>query len=61
MDEMIAMTDGMKTQVLGANKDAQIEGLVWRKTDSAKQEYKGKIINASFKCISNKYLLKHDG
>lgn len=61
MDEMIAMTDGMKTQVFGANKDAQIEGLVWRKTDSAKQEYKGKIINASFKCISNKYLLKHDG
>ena len=61
MDKMIKMTDGIKTQVPGANQDAQIEGLVWRSYTKAEMQYEGKPIKASFKCISNKYLLKHDG
>lgn len=60
LDEMISMPDGMKTHVSGANKDAQIEGLVWRSKSKGELEYEEKLIKASFKCISAKYLLKHE-
>lgn len=82
LDEVVAQPDGIKTKVEGANKDAQIEGFVWRhrtqavinvkkdrapdyskipkeKWDMVKASYETPL-KASFKAISNKYLLKHE-
>lgn len=61
LDAMIKMPDGIKTQVPLANKDAQIEGFVWRSYTKSEIKYNDEIIKGSFKCVSNKYLLKHDG
>ena len=60
-EEMLSMPDEVKTQVPGANKDAQIEGLVWRDKTKDIFDFNGKSEHSSFKCISNSYLLKHDG
>lgn len=76
LDDIIKQPDGVKTKVIGANRDAQIEGFVWRHKskaylertidlDKVPEEKKELVaetltVRASFKAISNKYLLKHD-
>lgn len=56
IEKIIEQPDGIKSSVPGADP-VQIEGIVWRhKLYSEIGDIRG-----SFKCISNKYLLKHDG
>lgn len=86
MERIIAQPDGVKTLVPNANKNAQIEGFVWRnkkvydlkiqkkksaddidwssipeeKWDLVKQSLEERT-RASFKALSDKYRLKHQG
>lgn len=60
MEDIIKQPDGVVTWIAGAKLN-QIEGFVWRNKETSTMEYDGKIVPASFKAISSKYLLKHEG
>ena len=57
---MLNQADSIKNQVNGGNKDAQIEGIVWKHKLLDKIIIDGKEYKPSFKVISNKYLLKYE-
>lgn len=57
VEEAINQPDGIKSHVPEADKTKQIEGIVWRLVDKNYGENGNK---CSFKCISNKYLLKNE-
>lgn len=57
VDQALAEVDGMKSMV---TRDRPAEGLVWRAADRPVVELSdGSIVRASFKVISNRFLLKH--
>jgi RNA ligase (TIGR02306 family) len=57
LDQALADADGMKSAV---SPDRLGEGLVWRAADRTQvQLADGSLVRASFKVISNKFLLKH--
>ena len=60
VEEIIKQPDGVKSLIPGA-EDCQIEGFVWRNYNTSTLYLPdGKPIKASFKAISNNYLLKHE-
>ena len=59
-DDMLRQVDGLKTRVQGADKNALIEGIVWRHKSKSTILVDTTPMRASFKVISNKYLLKHE-
>jgi RNA ligase (TIGR02306 family) len=56
LDEALDQVDGLKSLI---SKDRNIEGIVWRLRDSATFESNGRIVRASVKVISRKYLLRN--
>ena len=57
VDQALADVDGLKSVVA---RDRPAEGVVWRAADRASVELPdGKVVRASFKVISNRFLLKH--
>jgi RNA ligase (TIGR02306 family) len=56
-DEALAQVDGLKSLV---NPQRNAEGVVWRAKTTSQVVVDGKVIRASWKAISNKYILKHD-
>lgn len=57
VDEALAQVDGMKSLV---NPSRNAEGIVWRAKNTSQILVEERFIRASWKAISNKYLLKHD-
>jgi RNA ligase (TIGR02306 family) len=58
LDEALAQADALRSQV---NPAAKAEGIVWRSTQAATVRLPDdEWLDASFKVVSNRYLLKHD-
>ncbi len=59
VEQALADVDGMKSAVSG---ERLAEGVVWRAGDRAEVRLAdGQVVRASFKVISNRFLLKHQG
>jgi RNA ligase (TIGR02306 family) len=56
VDQALGDVDGMKSAVA---PDRLAEGIVWRAADRASVEVDGQSVRASFKVISNRFLVKH--
>jgi RNA ligase (TIGR02306 family) len=57
VDEALAQVDGLKSLI---NPARNAEGVVWRNTVNATVMVGDRPVRASWKCISNKYAMKHD-
>jgi hypothetical protein len=58
VDDALAQVEKLRSKV---SPDRPVEGVVWRAADRAQVETAdGERLRASFKVISNRYLLKHD-
>lgn len=58
VDAALAQVDGLTSALV---PDKAAEGLVWRAVDAATVVLPGgQVVRASFKVVSNRYLLKHD-
>ena len=58
IDEAVAQADGIRSLI---SPDRLAEGIVWRNLTSATANVDGRIVRASVKVISNKFLLKNGG
>ena len=58
VDEALEQVEKLRSKV---SPDRPVEGIVWRAADRARvTTADGQVLRASFKVISNRYLLKHD-
>jgi hypothetical protein len=58
VDEALEEVEKLRSKV---SPDRPVEGIVWRAADRARvTTADGQVLRASFKVISNRYLLKHD-